>query len=124
MESTTAASGGEQRSPKRRRTPTKTFEAGPASHVLEEEERMLAIAIANSRKDQGRVPVSNIPFGPTFHPTVEEFSGDPLVYLEKIRPVAEKYGMFMFCTVNMNYVVVAMCECVWVPSTFFHVDNT
>jgi histone demethylase JARID1 len=54
---------------------------------------MLAQAIANSRKDQGREPLTNIPFGPTFYPTVEDFSGDPLLYLEKIRPQAEKYGI-------------------------------
>jgi len=54
---------------------------------------MLAQAIANSRKDQGREPITDIPFGPTFYPSVEDFSGDPLLYLEKIRPVAEKYGI-------------------------------
>lgn len=70
--------------------PSQPFEAGSASV---EEERMLAQAIANSRKDQGREPLTSIPVGPTFYPTVEEFSGDPLVYLEKIRPVAEKYGI-------------------------------
>ena len=29
---------------------------------------------------------------PTFHPTQEEFS-DPLEYIEKIRPIAEKFGL-------------------------------
>ena len=38
--------------------------------------------------------LSSIPFGPTFYPTVEEFSGDPLTYLETIRSEAEKYGEF------------------------------
>ncbi len=56
---------------------------------------MLAQAIANSRKDQRREPLTDIPFGPTFYPTIEEFSGDPLEYLETIRPEAEKYGEFV-----------------------------
>jgi len=56
---------------------------------------MLEQALANSRKDTVRDVeiLSNIPFGPTFYPTKEEFSGDPLIYLEKIRSVAEKYGI-------------------------------
>jgi len=96
MESINAAnSDGEQRPQKRLRTPAQPFEAGSATDKLAvEEERMLAQAIANSRKDQGREPLTAIPFGPTFYPTVEEFSGDPLLYIEKIRSVAEKYGKF------------------------------
>jgi len=89
-----SSSSGEQRSPKRIRTSTRPYEAGPANDPLElEEERMLAQAIANSRSDQAREPITAIPFGPTFYPSVEEFSGDPLLYLEKIRSVAEKYGI-------------------------------
>lgn len=82
---------------KRLRTPLQPYEAGPATYSRElmEEERMLAQAIANSKKDQARQPVTTIPFGPTFYPTVEEFSGDPLIYLEKIRGEAEKYGEFL-----------------------------
>mmetsp|Transcript_20142 Transcript_20142/g.43750 ORF Transcript_20142/g.43750 Transcript_20142/m.43750 type:complete len:705 (+) Transcript_20142:103-2217(+) len=91
MEATKSANNcGEQRPTKRIRTPSQPFQAGSASV---EEERMLAQAIANSRKDQGREPLTSIPVGPTFYPTVEEFSGDPLLYLEKIRSVAEKYGI-------------------------------
>jgi hypothetical protein len=93
-------SDGEQRPSKRIRKPTQPYKAGPANqagdYLLEEEERMLAQAIANSRKDRGIETnmVSTIPFGPTFYPTVEEFSGDPLAYLETIRSEAEKYGEF------------------------------
>jgi hypothetical protein len=101
MESISAPnSDGEQRPSKRIRTPSRPYMAGPANDSLfQEEERMLAQAIANSRKDCGIEPLmlSTIPFAPTFHPTVEEFSGDPLTYLETIRCEAEKYGEF--CTI-------------------------
>ena len=101
MSANASASGGERSSPKRPRIPPQTFVAGPArrddgsgpSSVLEEE-RMLAQAVANSRKDQaGRESLAAIPFGPTFYPTAEEMGGDPLLYFEKIRPLAEKYGI-------------------------------
>eukprot|EP00985_Skeletonema_marinoi_P019812 scaffold11489_cov78-Skeletonema_marinoi.AAC.4 len=77
---------------KRIRVPTQNFAPDPETA---EEQRMLEQALANSRKDTVRDVeiLSNIPFGPTFYPTKEEFSGDPLIYLEKIRSVAEKYGI-------------------------------
>ena len=82
---------------KRIRSPPRTYyESLMANNELTmEEERMLAQAIANSRTDQRREPLTDIPFGPTFYPTIEEFSGDPLEYLETIRPEAEKYGEFV-----------------------------
>ena len=100
-EDTTMSSINEVPSPKRRRRfPSQSYEPHPSSSsfgspLAAEEERMLAQAIANSRKDRGRDAfwLSNIPFGPTFYPTVEDFSDDPLIYLEKIRPVASKYGI-------------------------------
>ena len=105
METTNTAD--EQRPSKRIRVPLQRYVAGPASGRLSsvQEERMLAQALANSRKEKSREPLTNIPipFGPTFYPTVEEFSGDPLVYLETIRPEAEKYGEFIssfFINVN------------------------
>ena len=51
---------------------------------------MIQQAIQNSRMDAVRV---DIPYGPTFYPSVEEFSLNPLVYIAKIRPIAEKYGI-------------------------------
>lgn len=89
-------------SPKRRRRiPAQSYDhyiSGSQydSKLAAEEERMLAQAIANSRVDKSRDEewlVKNVPFGPTFYPTVEDFSGDPLLYLEKIREEAEKYGI-------------------------------
>mmetsp|Transcript_7333 Transcript_7333/g.17965 ORF Transcript_7333/g.17965 Transcript_7333/m.17965 type:complete len:777 (-) Transcript_7333:236-2566(-) len=37
--------------------------------------------------------VIDVPWGPVFYPTVEDMKGSPLVYLEKIRPVAQRYGI-------------------------------
>jgi hypothetical protein len=86
---------GEQRPSKRIRIPTRPYKPESSTDSIEEE-RMIAQAIANSRKDRGIEPhsLSTIPFGPTFYPTVEEFSGDPLTYLETIRSEAEKYGEY------------------------------
>jgi jmjN domain len=47
-------------------------------------------ALDKSRPADGRL---NLPSGPTFFPTVAEFQGNPLHYIEKIRPVAERYGI-------------------------------
>lgn len=33
------------------------------------------------------------PEAPVFEPTLEEFQGDPLSYINKIRPIAEKTGI-------------------------------
>jgi len=85
----------QHRPSKRIRTPTKTYSAEPANDSLSrEEQRMLAQAISNSEKDLNIDPeqLTSIPFGPTFYPTVEEFNGDPLLYLATIRAEAEKYG--------------------------------
>lgn len=51
--------------------------------------------MANSRLDRSRPRdhLGAVQAGPTFHPTVEEFEGNPLHYIEKIRPIAEKYGI-------------------------------
>lgn len=61
-----------------------------------EEERILQQAIANSKLDVAR-PVggcaNHILKGPTFFPTEEEFQGNPLHYISKIRSKAEKYGI-------------------------------
>ena len=73
-------------------------------NVTTEEERMLAQAIAKSRTDQRREPLTVIPFGPTFYPTIEDFSGDPLDYLETIRHEAEKYGEFVVRNSNARFV--------------------
>ncbi|KAL7536479.1 hypothetical protein ACHAXR_007190 [Thalassiosira sp. AJA248-18] len=98
----TASSGSDQRPQKRLRTPCQPYEPPSNDSLSLEEERMLAQAIANSRNDKGREPLTAIPFGPTFYPTVEEFSGDPLLYLEKIRSVAEKYGEFCFSILSVS----------------------
>jgi len=79
-------------SKRRRRRPPQAYHATYESSV---EERFLQQAIANSKLDQRR-PMDgklDIPVGPTFFPTVEEFQGNPLHYIESIKPIAEKYGI-------------------------------
>lgn len=60
-----------------------------------EEERLLHQAIQNSKLDQRRPKDGklDIPWGPTFYPTIEEFEGNPLDYIEKIRSIGERYGI-------------------------------
>jgi jmjN domain len=69
------------------------------------EERYLQQAIQNSKLEKSRPTSSGggggggfghrlqLPNGPVFFPTVQEFQGNPLHYIEKIRPVAEQYGI-------------------------------
>jgi jmjN domain len=85
--------GGNNRSSKRRyrrRCPPSHFQASTAA-----EERFLQQAIQNSKLDKGRPTDGKlqIPLAPVFYPTIEEFEGNPLHYVEKIRPIAEKYGL-------------------------------
>jgi hypothetical protein len=78
---------------RRRKPPSHSYFEGSESL---EEERFLRQAIENSKLDVQR-PVDGsavyIPDGPTFFPTVEEFEGNPVHYISKIRHIAEKYGI-------------------------------
>jgi len=74
---------------RRRRKPPQAY-----SHVSSEEERYLMQAIRNSKLDtsrnRGELVVDP---APTFYPTVEEFQGNPIDFIEKIRPIAQQYGI-------------------------------
>lgn len=35
----------------------------------------------------------DVPWAPTFYPSVEDMEGSPLDYIDKIRPVAQRYGI-------------------------------
>jgi hypothetical protein len=74
---------------RRRRKPPQAY-----TQLSAAEERFLQHAILNSRKDSRRPDGTlEVPFAPTFYPTVEEMEGSPLDYVEKIRPQAQKYGI-------------------------------
>jgi jmjN domain len=57
------------------------------------EERCFQQAMRNSKVDTKRPSKLDVPFAPTFYPTVEDMEGNPLDYVEKIRSQAEKYGI-------------------------------
>jgi hypothetical protein len=63
------------------------------------EERLLHQAIQNSKLgDSAHRGTRNgakidVPWGPVFFPTVEDMEGSPLDYIDKIRPIAQKYGI-------------------------------
>ena len=78
------------RKAKRRRFRPPVYNATTAA-----EERFLHQAIQNSKLEKGRLQDGrlNVPQAPVFFPTVEEFQGNPLSYIEKIRPMAEGYGI-------------------------------
>ena len=81
---------GSRSAKRRRRRPPMHYHATTAA-----EERFLHQAIQNSKLDKGRLADGrlNVPAAPVFFPTVEEFEGNPLAYIEKIRPEAESYGI-------------------------------
>mmetsp|Transcript_33090 Transcript_33090/g.76256 ORF Transcript_33090/g.76256 Transcript_33090/m.76256 type:complete len:443 (-) Transcript_33090:927-2255(-) len=78
-----------ERQTKRQRRKPQDFYSGSSA-----EEKLIAQAIANSRVDIHR-PQGNldIPYAPTFYPTIEEFSVNPLVYIDSISPIARKFGI-------------------------------
>jgi len=61
------------------------------------EERLLHQTIQNSKlgSDRGTRSGANIdvPLGPIFFPTIEDMEGSPLDYIDKIRPIAQRYGI-------------------------------
>ena len=80
---------GSRSAKRRRRRPPQHYCATTAA-----EERFLHQAIQNSKLDKRLANDRlSVPFAPVFFPTVEEFQGNPLAYIEKIRPQAESYGI-------------------------------
>lgn len=73
---------------KRRRVIPEKYALGTPSR----EEELFQQAVANSRQEKAMVK-QPIEWAPTYRPSEEEWAGNPLVYFEKIRPEAEKYGI-------------------------------
>lgn len=57
----------------------------------------------SNRSYNGPVP-GNVSEAPVFHPTEKEFQ-DPYAYIEKIRPIAEKYGLCRIVAPNSFKVI-------------------
>ena len=72
---------------RRRRRPPSQYHTVSAA-----EERYLHQAIQNSKLDKGRGKLE-VPWSPVYFPTIEEFEEGPLAFVQKIRPMAEKYGI-------------------------------
>lgn len=77
---------------RRRKQPQHYHNYYSTAQVVAAEERYLQQAIQNSKLDKNR-GILNVPAAPVFFPTVEDFQGNPLEYVERIRPQAEKYGI-------------------------------
>lgn len=60
---------------------------------MSNEQRLLHQTIQNSKLGNDRGTKIEVPFGPVFYPTIEDMEGSPLVYIDKIRPIAERYGI-------------------------------
>mmetsp|Transcript_6630 Transcript_6630/g.16308 ORF Transcript_6630/g.16308 Transcript_6630/m.16308 type:complete len:110 (+) Transcript_6630:356-685(+) len=60
---------------------------------MSNEERLLHQTVQNGKLGSDRGTNMDIPFGPTFYPTIDDMEASPLVYIEKIRPVAQRYGI-------------------------------
>jgi hypothetical protein len=73
---------------RRRRAPLGAYAPNPR------EEKLFMQAIQNSKMGSARSKEPlDIPYAPVFYPTVEDMEGSPLSYVEKIRPLAQKYGI-------------------------------
>ena len=77
---------------RRRRSAPKHYLPGHSAAIAAET-RFLNQAIQNSKLDKTRGGTMEVPYAPVFYPTKEDFEGNPLDYVEKIRPIAEKYGI-------------------------------
>lgn len=76
---------------RRRRQRTKHFEAMSSAQIAAEE-RIFQIALQNSKLDSIRKS-TKVDQAPVFFASVEDMKGSPLAFVEKIRGVAQEYGM-------------------------------
>lgn len=78
----------------RRASKRRRFRPPQAFHTpTAQEERLLHQAIQNSKLDKNSRGKIDVPWGPTFYPSVADMESSPMKYIEKIRPVAQHYGI-------------------------------
>jgi jmjN domain len=86
------AAGARSAKRRRRRAPQAIYD--PVLHAnLRAEERIFQQALQNSKLETGRNRHLDVPYAPVFYPSEEDFIAGPLHYVEKIRPIAEAYGI-------------------------------
>jgi hypothetical protein len=77
------------RAKRRRRKPPQAY-----TQLSAAEEKFFQQAMRNSKVDTKRPDGKlEVPYAPTFYPTIEDMEGNPLDFVEKIRPQAQKYGI-------------------------------
>lgn len=79
------------RASKRRRKKASPLFPTSVHHATTNEERFLQQHTLQYHTDAAFL--SKIPRSPVFYPTKEEMESSPLEYIEKIRPIAERYGI-------------------------------
>ena len=77
---------------RRRRKPPQAY-----TQLSAAEERFFLQAMRNSKVDTRRPGTLDVPYAPTFFPTIQDMEGNPLDYVEKIRSEAEQYGICKIC---------------------------
>ena len=80
------------RASKRRR---RKHQPGSYHSISGDEQRFLHQTIQSGKLEKARQRDAKleVPWAPTFYPTIEDMEGNPLHYVEKIRPIAEIYGI-------------------------------
>lgn len=73
----------------KRRRQNQSSSSSQHQKLSSNEERLRTQTVQNSKLGTK----IDVPWAPTFYPSVEDMEGSPLDYIDKIRPVAQRYGI-------------------------------